>query len=293
MEQVTDHEFSYFLGLCVIRGEMSSDRMLIRFRYITPTIKLPPDSDVALSRKSREYVIDVTQLREHLGTFFETQITAEQTASDFSITVPMREGSLAHKILVGILGTRNFSFKQSRIPAAILNASNDIKRTFLMGVADACSCPTYSDRDQFLRCRVCLDIPFENWFLPNELCKMMQEDLDVRVDGILWGHPNVRTPKSPNARAWAKEHRIRIYATEFQKIGFRFEFKNEILEEFVKWNQRNKMPLKYCWANKGRARNKPTHTGENDARIPEGQRRHFNSFREICVSLGCCQQEKS
>ena len=205
----------------------------------------------------------------------------------------MREGSLAQKILVGVLGTRNFSYKQARVPAAILSASKDIKRTFLMGVADACSCPTYSDRDQLSRCRICLDIPFENWLLPIELCRMMQEDLDVMVDGILWGHPNVRAPNMPNSRSWAKEHRMRVFATEFQKVGFRFEFKNEILGEFVKWNQTKPLSLKYCWANKGRERAKPAHNGESDQRIPIGQRQHFNSFRGICVSIGCCQREKA
>lgn len=293
MEQIVDHDISYFLGLCVARGEMNSEQMLIRFRYTSDTIRVPPGSDSDFSRKSREYVIDVVQLEKSLASFFQTDITASKTDSTYTLTVPMREGSFARKTMVGILGDRNFSYRKSRIPRAILAASLDIKRTFIQGIADACSCPTYSDRDQAGRCRICIDIPFDNWLLPLEICRVLQEDLDVKVANILWGHPNVRAPNELNSRSWAKEHRIRIFAPEFEKVGFRFEFKTELLEEFCKWNERKPKPKKFCCPVSTRENEKPDHPGEQDTRLPENQRRHFDNYREICASLGCAQRARA
>lgn len=295
MERITDNEFAYFLGLCVIRGEKSTDRFLIKFRYITNKISLPPSADIGLSTKKREHQIDLSQLSHFLESFFQVKPEISITDNEFSLSVQAREGSFISKTLAQILGAREFSYKISEVPQSILNASTEIKRSFIMGIADASSTPTYGDRDQVSRCRICMDVPFENWKLPTQICKILQEDLDVKVDNILWGHPNLRTPKEPNSKAWAKEHRIRMFAEEFSAVGFRFEFKKEILDTFVEWNtqQQPQRVRKYCWANKeGRERKKEAHNSESDPRLPIEARKHITSFREVCRQLGCCQVEK-
>ena len=295
MDKVTDLDFAYFIGLCIARGEFIGERLSIRFRYKTRRILLPPNTDADLARKSREYVIDATLLKDRLSRFLRADIEAIQTEDEFSIIVPMIRESYSDKRIVAILGSHNFSFKTAQIPSAILSSTKDIKIHFLMGIADASSCPTYADRDQIKRCRICFDIPFENWDLPIQICRMLQEDINIKVDGILWGHPNLREPNKPRSRAWVKEHRVRVYAEEFSKIGFRFEFKQDILGIFLKHNKTlKKRNLKFCWATKGKqARVKPPHISESDDRIPEGVRgHHINSFREICSRIGCCQKEK-
>ena len=178
MQPVTDSDFAYFLGLCVARGEVLGEKLTIRFRYRTREIRLPPGIDQDLARKSREYVIDTTSLKNRLESFFQVNIeTDEEGESDFSITMPLYRESLSGKLIVSTLGNHNFSFKTAQIPHAIWSATKVIKENFLMGVADACSCPTYADRYVTNRCRVCLDIAFENWILPIQICEMFQKDL--------------------------------------------------------------------------------------------------------------------
>lgn len=294
MEKITDLDLAYFLGLCVTRGEIIRERLSVGFRYKTSNISLPPGSE-SLARKSREYVVDATQLRTNLEKFFQVDIDISTTDIEYNISMPMKEGSFHQKLMVNILGFENFSFKRSVIPNAIKSSENIVKEHFLMGMADACSCPTWGDRDQRKRCRICIDIPFENWILPIQICKLLQEDFNVRVHNILWGHPNLRTAQSPNSKAWAKEHRIRIFAEEFSKIGFRFEFKNDILNSFLTWNkQQNFKTAKYCWVDKKskRIKEKPHHQFETDSRIHNSARIHANSFRDICKAMGCCQRDR-
>ena len=293
MDKITDFDFAYFIGLCVARGEILGERLSIRFRYKTRKILLPPDIIADLTRKSKEYVS--TLLRDKLSRFFKVDIEATQTEDEFSIIMPIVRESFSDKLIVSILGSHNFSFKTAQIPSVILSSSRDVKINFLMGIADACSCPTYADRDWSGRCRICLDIPFENWNLSIQICKMLQQDLDIKVDGILWGHPNLRTPKRPKSMAWTKEHRIRIFAEEFSKISFRFEFKQDILDVFLKQNKTfEESNLKFCWVTKkGWSKSKPSHPSESDDRIPKEVRgHHINSFRDICSRMGCCQKEK-
>ena len=295
MREVTDLDFAYFLGLCVARGEILREKLSIRFRYKTRNILSPPKINADLARKSREYVIDTTTLKNKLERFLSVAIEIVKTENEFILNMPMIVESFSYKLITSILKSRNFSFKKASIPNAILSSSKDVKIHFLMGIADACSCPTYADRDQAKRCRICLDIAFENWILPIQICEMLQKDLSIKVHCILWGHPNLRTPRRPNSKAWSKEHRIRIFAEEFAKVGFRFEFKKDILDSFLDHNKTLKKPnLKFCWVEKkGRSKIKPEHPGESDHRIPKEIRGyHFNSFREICSRMGCCQKEK-
>ena len=294
MDKITDFDFAYFIGLCVARGEILGERLSIRFNYKTRKIKLPPIENVDLASKIREYKIDASFLKNKLESFFKSNVDISITNNEFSIVMPIVKESFSDKLIVSILGSHNFSFKTTKIPIVILSSTKDVKIHFLMGVADASSCPTYADRDWNSGCRICFDIPFENWSLPIQICRMLQEDINIKVDGILWGHPNLRTPRKPKSMAWTKEHRIRIFAEEFSKIGFRFEFKRDILDVFLRHNKTlQKRNLKFCWATKGRPKIKPPHISESDVRIPENVRGcHINSFRDICSRIGCCQKEK-
>ena len=234
-------------------------------------------------------------MKSKLEKFLKVDIETTQTEDEFSIVMPVVRESFSDKQIVSILGSHNFSFKTAEVPRAILSSTKDIKTHFLMGIADACSCPTYADRDQTKKCRICLDIPFENWKLPIQICEIFQKDLSIKVRDILWGHPNLRSPNKPRSRVWVKEHRVRIFAEEFSKVGFKFVFKQEILDTFLEHNKKlKKTNLKFCWVTKkGRSKLKPSHPSESDDRIPKNIRgHHVSSFRDICSHMGCCQKEK-
>ena len=204
------------------------------------------------------------------------------------------EGSFVAQTLQKYLGyLSQFNYKTTCLPDVIWRASEDIQKQFIRGLADCCSAPTYSDRDANNRTRICIDIPFENWKLPVEICKLLQVYLNIPVNEILWGHPNLRTPNKPDSSAWAKEHRLRIFSTEFVKIGFGFEFKQDILKSFIK-HDGVKNPKKYCWPKKSyHKKERPLHKDEKNEKIPLEVQKHVCNFREVCLAMKCIQTEKS
>lgn len=273
---------------------MTTENLSISFKYKSSQLNLPPEHDPNLASKIREYIIDTTNLKTKLEHFLQVTVDVSRSSNELSLSIPLLNGSLSQKLIISILKTHNFSFRTAKIPEAIKSSSPDIKRYFLMGIADACSCPTYGDRNQMSKCRICIDVPFENWKLPIQICKMLQEDLNIKVDSILWGHPNLRTPNQPISIAWTKEHRIRMLAEEFCKVGFQFDFKNDILKTFLSWNKEiGPSAINFCWVNKTiHQRPKPPHSSESDMRIPEPARKHIDSFRDVCRAMGCCQVQK-
>lgn len=296
-EALNSPELSYFLGMCIARGSFVDSKIFVRFKYKNKKFNLPPDYDVSeLSQKGREYTIDGISVTDLLKKYLRTDITVKQDDLMYSIIVPVPRNTMVWDILYDILGPlEHFSYKTAVVPASVRNASFDIKKHFIRGVADSCSIPTFGgDRDQIKRTRICMDIPFENWKLPVQICKILQEDLGTPVANIVWGHPNIRTPNKPLSHSWTKEHRIRLYSTHFAHIGFGLEFKQKILNMFIEHdNQINKTTPGFCWPDKKpRLKSKPTHKDENSDKLPQKVRKHICNFREICTAMGCTQKEK-
>ena len=293
MSDLKEPQLAYFLGLCVGRGSVLNSSMVIEFNYKTDSFKLPPGHSIDLSKKKREYALEGSQTIEFLRQYFRTEVEKNQNEHKYSINVKLPSGSLISQILTRYLGQLNqFSYKTTCLPNAIWNASSDIQKHFIRGLADCCSAPTYSDHDAGNRTRICIDIPFENWKLPIEICKLLQENLSIPVNEILWGHPNLRTSSKPESSSWAKEHRLRIFSTEFCKIDFGFEFKKDILKRFIEYDGDRK-PKTFCWPNKTyRKRTRLHHRDENNEKIPIKARKHICNFREICLAMECTQKER-
>ena len=124
--------------------------------------------------------------------YLQTEIITNQDNQKYSMIVVIPQGSMVSQTLNNILGhLESFHYKTTDIPKAIWNASIDIQKYFIKGVADACSIPTYGDRDFNNQTRICIDIAFENWNLPVSICRLLQEKLNVPVANILRGHPNI------------------------------------------------------------------------------------------------------
>ena len=286
-------ELAYFLGLCIGRGCYRDSKMVICFKYKKDNL---PTGSISLAGKGREYQADGIKLTEWLRNYLGTDASLTRDDKQVCLEVKIPEGSLLSQTLGESLGLEHklesFSYKTSSIPRAIWNATIDIQKYFIRGVADSCSSPTRGDRDQNGRPRICIDIPFENWKLPIHICRLLQEKLNVPVHNILWGHPNLRTPGQPKSRSWTKEHRIRFFATDFKKIGFYFEFKNIILEGFSKRDQSERSS--FCWPNrKSKSQSRKEHPDEVSDKLPvEIRGKHICNFREICSLMGCKQREK-
>lgn len=294
MLNLNQPELAYLIGLCVTRGYFSDSKIIINFNYKKETFKLPPNSVIDLSKKDREYIVDGMKVTDLLQQYLQTNIKTNQDSQKYSMIIRVPQGSLVSQILNSILGPlENFSYKTSDVPDSIWNSSSDIQKYFIRGIVDSCSSPTYGDRGFRNRTRICIDIPFENWKLPISICKLLQENLSIPVSNILWGHPNLRTPNKPTSHSWSKEHRLRLFSTEFEKIGFGFEFKQQILMQFIKYDKgRRSSP--FCWPYKKlKRKQRPFHPDEQSDKIPLKARKHICNFREICSVMGCTQKEKT
>jgi nicotinamide mononucleotide adenylyltransferase len=159
-----------------------------------------------------------------------------------------------------------------------------------------------------------------NWFLAVDVANLLM-DLDIPVHTIDWGHPNTRDPdlKDYNRgkkNAWFREHQVKIFADEFEKVGFKIIHKMKALTQLAeinkkewdkyvsdkirtsetpigrnKWKQRlghiEIIHHKYYWETKEIEKPKPRHPMENDPRIPSIIRgQHFDSWKSIAKALG-------
>lgn len=296
MQQVDQPYLAYFLGMCVSRGEFINSQMRIAFRYSSDKIYSPPDVSITVSNKSRELYVDASKFVDFLKDYFGTNVITNVQDYRFAMHVDIARGRLPYEVLTKELGNLdNFNYKTSRVPRSIWSSSQDIQVHFIKGVADACSMPTYSDYDFNYRTRICIDIPYENWNLPIEICRLLQENIRIPVTEILWGHPNLRASKKPKSSAWKKEHRLRIHSTEFKKIGFDFKIKQTLLESFIEHDKKIDQinQSKFCWPEKKeKNRDKPKHPDEKNDKLPSKIRgNHYCNFRKICSDMGCTQKD--
>jgi hypothetical protein len=310
-------EFSYLLGMITARGTIIKRGGRIQILIEIPHKNLViEEQDTRLSIKSS--IIDIKGIIEPLiGTWIDveserkskTVLSFEKDHRDFIIReINEHFGNFE-------------SYKQFRIPADIFNESDEIKKEFLRGFADVTGHVRRSNKayGRPYHHRVYIEIP-ENWYLVVDVANLLK-DLDIPVHTIDWGHPNIRDPnlrdyKNGKKHAWFREHQIKIFAEEFEKVGFRILHKMELLKELadenkkewdkyvnqkikesrsqakkIEWEKKlgrlQEEHHKYYWETREIEKPKPPHPMENDERIPQKIRgRHFNSWKEIAEALG-------
>ena len=190
-----------------------------------------------------------------------------------------------------INGTR-FSYHDFKVPESIFESTNTNKKEFIRGIGDVTGYTRSSNAYINGRHRTYLEITQKNWDLPPQLCQLLQS-IEVPIQNINYGHPNLRDPKNnKGSRSWAKEHQIKIFAEDYEKIGFYISHKDQALSELAdinKSNFDNSIPL--CDGTTSRPRIKQAHPDENDSDLPNEIRgKHFDSFKEICDCLNCYKQ---
>lgn len=99
-----------------------------------------------------------------------------------------------------------------------------------------------------------------------------------------------------------KEHQVKVWANEYEPIGFAVIHKNEALDTFANEQimfieQQNKrvsdVTHRYYWELTGKKKVKPAHPSENDEFIPEEIRgHHYDSWKEIAHDLGYGKDSK-
>ncbi len=289
-------EFSYLLGLITGRGEIqqTSDfkRIVIDFEY-----KTLESTSITQSFNQRLHIqtsLDPVLLRlQNLG------INARKVISENKISLILNWANedISWLFIKFLINGNRFSYHDFQVPSPIFITSTQNKKEFLRGFGDTTGYVRASNyfgynADQPKRYRVYLEVSNKNWLLPPQLCKLLQT-IGVPVQTINYGHPNLRDPNNKKGNNfWAKEHQMKVFAEDYQMIGFYISHKDMALAEMAESNLSNfDSRQSICEGTISRSRTKPSHPDESSDRLPESLRnQHFNSFKEICNCLGCYQQ---
>ena len=290
-----DVDVAYLLGLVFARGKFLEQgdvrRLIIQFPYRNTALptgtRSPADRETAIR-------LGLDTIRKRIEELLESNVVVERSQHMVTLRAVFTRATIGWRDLRFLVSGRNH-YTDFELPDLIYDAGRDIQVEFMRGFADASSDPNPADADQQGHHRVVLQVQFGNWRLPVQICRLLQENLGIAVSHVLWGHPNLRAPKGGSG--WAKETRIRIFAEDFEPIGYYFQFKQDAFRALVKKNKRHSRSTgRFCnpKAKKVSAKaKKPRHKDEDDKRLPpEIKGCHFNAYFRICKRLGCKKGEK-
>ena len=284
-ENFLDEDVAYLLGLIVMRGQLydrGSERGI--------TIEFPFKSLRVEGYDQALYLqLSVNRIRDRVQELVESFVRVEEANNAFVFSVRFLQNPVTWRNLRYLLGNRR-SYKEFQIPASVMNASREIQAEFIRGVADVGGFIRDSNRYIDGRRRVYLEVHNRNWVLPIQVCALLQQKLDVPVQLIQWGHPNMREPGGGSH--WAREHQVKIFAEAFEPVGFTIEYKNKTLQKFARRDRKLRRGLASCNPNEDirRVKEKKHHPDEKSQALPARLRKgHFDAYWQICVALGCKQ----
>ncbi|PKA82456.1 hypothetical protein ATE92_0585 [Ulvibacter sp. MAR_2010_11] len=284
-------DISYLLGLITGRGEIQYNvdikRIVIDFEYKTQKViagSLSLDQKLHIQTSLDSVVIRL----QNMG------INVQKDVSDKKISLALKweKEDISWLFIKFLINGTRFSYHNFQIPEPIFDTSDTNKKEFLRGLSDVTAYVRDSNKDQRGKHRVYIEISNKNWYIPPQLCQLFQS-LNIAVQYIGYGHPNLRSSKSKSTTtSWAKEHQMKIFAEDFEKVGFYISHKNEVLQELSVYNKKNfTNSQKLCDGTSQRKASKRIHPHETHEKLPqELQGKHFNGFKEICKCLYCYKQ---
>jgi len=298
LKDYLDEDVAYLIGLIIGRGTINFDKdrttILINFPFLNPYLEGFDQfsqfvTSVATGVKKR--------VQDLLGNNVDIEtIEEENKTPEVYLRLQFKKTSLFARDIFFILNNQR-DYAQFTVPPIIVDSEPEIIKEFIRGFADVAGNIRSSNRDRSGFHRVYIDILNSNWVLPVQLCYLLQEKLDVPVDNILWGHPNLRDPnvQNPDNFGW-REHQIRIYANEFLKVGFYISHKQKVLKKLSQENLSNGFKGgKKCKGCSRRVRRRKHHHPEenNNSHLPPNLvGKHFDSYWEICAEMGCLKAQK-
>lgn len=293
-----DPDVAYLLGLIAARGRFHVEgdirRLIIDFPFRLFQAKPPEGSKLRFSIPTVMRLC-LDDARNRINELLEVNVSIVPAKYNNQLLAVFTKSTMAWRNLTTLFRDKS-SYQEFEVPTVLFEAPRQIQLEFMRGFADAAATPTRSDHVQFGKSspkfhRTVLQVQHDNWKLPIQICRLLQGHLQVPVQHILWGHPNLRDP-GRRGKQWAKEHRIRIYAEDFLPVGFHFGFKQQILEEMATRNRREGgAPSRPCNPlARHKIRKKKKHKDEKSGRLPkELKRKHFDAYFQICQALGCTQ----
>lgn len=287
---------AYLLGLVCGNGEIKRGTSDTNVSIEIPHKKLETEQNNDVRIYVKASIADIRNILEPLvGTGIS--FSPEDNRSIISFT-KQNTDYLMREIL-RFIGSAS-SHENIRISSEVFEFTRDQKIYFLKGFADVTGYIRRSNYffEKYLH-RVYLEVP-HNWELVIDICNLLK-DIDIPVQAIDWAHPNMRDGNLRKynegySNFWKKEHQIKVWANEFEPIGFAVIHKQEALDMFSHelisgLEQAGKdvysYTHKYYWDGRKVNKAKLRHPGENDPFIPVSIRgKHFDSWKEIAKELG-------
>lgn len=287
-------DISYLLGLITGRGEILYNqdvkKIIIDFEYKSQKVTA---GKLDLNQKLHiQTSLDKVMVRlQNMG----ISVAKDVAEKSLSLVLKWNKEDIAWLFIKFLINGTRFSYHDFLVPEPIFESSEINKKEFIRGIGDVTGYVRPSNYYGFsepYRHRVYLEITQKNWSLLPQLCHLLQS-IEVPIQNINYGHPNLRDPKNKKGnRFWAKEHQMKIFAEDYQKIGFYISHKEQALYELSEINKSNfdnSIPL--CNGTTNRNRVKPPHPDENDSDLPTKIRgKHIDGYKEICDCLNCYMQ---
>lgn len=291
-----NNEMAYLLGMITGNGEVQRGSHDTTIVIEIPHKKLETEfqRDVAIYVKA-----SITDLRTILEPLLGTALIFSQSANVSYLSFTKLNEDYLMREIMRYIGHAT-SHENMRISKEVYSFTVDERKQFIKGFADVTG---YIRRSNYFfekeMHRVYFEIP-QNWELVADFCNLLKS-VDIPVQNIDWGHPNMRDGNLKKYNEgkpdfWKKEHQVKVWANEYEPIGFAVIHKNEALETFAKEQVihielQNKKPSdvthRYYWELVGKKKAKPEHPGENDSFIPEEIRgNHYDSWKDIASDLG-------
>jgi hypothetical protein len=280
-----DADVAYLMGLIVARGTISTGEGVRQLTIEFPYVSLQAEGITTVVEQETAIRLGLHDVRERLLELLDADIKIVRREGGVDFVARFLRNSMVWRNILQFTEGHS-SYPWFAVPSVLFSEEvpTDIKREFLRGYADVSGNVRQANRYVDGRHRVRLDIlnSPSNWELPVQLCRLLQEGLGVPVQLITWGHPNLGRD--------FREHQLNIFAKPFQTIGFSFEHKQQILEEFVAYDEEHWPNFKYdfCPGLRRGGKKKPSHALESSEKLDERLRgKHFNTYWQICKTLGC------
>ncbi|MBM3302908.1 MAG: hypothetical protein FJY85_23545, partial [Deltaproteobacteria bacterium] len=286
LDDYMDADVAYLAGLVIARGNIMETAGTRQLTITFPFSSLRAQGIQSTFDQETYIRLGLSDIRERLLNLLDTDVSIVRRETGVDFVIRFLRNSLGWRDIMLLTGGAT-SYAAFHVPSVFFDSTlpQEWKREFVRGYADVAGNIRHSNRYVDGRHRVRLDAlnyP-TNWEIPVELCRLLQEHLEVPVQLITWGHPNM-------GREF-REHQINIFAKAFLRVGFTFEHKQRILEEFAGWDEDNTKAIDddYCPGSRRLTTHKPGDPAENEADKLDQRLagHHFDAYWQICKRLGC------
>lgn len=280
-----DADVAYLMGLIMARGTLHEAhgirQITIEFPFSTLHVKgLTESYDQETSIR-----LGLSDIRERLLELLQTDIQIVRHANRIDLVIRFTRNTIAWRDIL-LLTQQATTFSTFHIPPIFFEPTlpRQWKVEFVRGYADVAGNVRIANRYVDGRHRVRLDVlnyP-TNWNVPVQICTLLQEHLQVPVQLITWGHPNM-------GRGF-REHQINIFADSFVPIGFSLEHKHHVLTELAAFNTQHhgNAVTDPCPGERRIGKVKPSDEREHDSHLaPALHGNHYDAYWQICRALGC------